>query len=123
MRKFRKLLVGVFSFVASLEILISLIAIPAFFGFIKGSLSHQNLLDPYGPAVRLGQGLLLIAIALLFAMPPVAGWLYGMAWWKLKRGRPSGRGWAIAASVAILVQGLPYYLVTFILLAYAGGSA
>jgi Peptidase family M50 len=123
MHKFRKLLVGVFSFVASLEILISIVAIPALVGLIKGSLGNQSIFDPYGPAARLSESVLLTACALLFAMPPVAGLLYGMAWWKLRRGRPSGRGWAIAASVAILAQGLPYYLVTFILLVYAESGA
>jgi Peptidase family M50 len=123
MRKFRKLLAGVFFFIATLEILISLVAIPALFGLIKGGLTHQPLLNPYGPAMRLGQSVLLIALALLFAMPPVAAFSYAMAWWKLKRGAPSGRAWALAASAAMLVQGLPYYLVTFILFFYAGSNA
>ncbi|MGB7984513.1 MAG: hypothetical protein WCF54_05075, partial [Terracidiphilus sp.] len=45
-----------------------------------------------------GQKFLVIAASiiarLLFAIPLVVAVLNGMAWWKIKNGKPSGRGWA-----------------------------
>ncbi len=53
-----------------------------------------------------GQKFLVIAASiiarLLFAIPLVVAVLNGMAWWKIKNGKPSGRGWAIAASLSLI---------------------
>jgi len=46
-------------------------------------------------------------VMLLLLTPPVLAGLYGMAWWTLKRAKPSARKWSIAASTAILVHSLP----------------
>jgi Zn-dependent protease len=51
---------------------------------------------------------------LIFLLPLVLGVLYGMAWWTVKNGKPSGRKWAIAASVAMILQGIPQIVITFL---------
>jgi len=55
-------------------------------------------------------------------MPLVLLVLFAMAWWTIRSGKPSGRGWAIAASIAILVQILPVIAVTVYALIYAAPS-
>jgi len=44
---------------------------------------------------------------LIFLQPALIAFLYGMAWWKVKRGKASGRGWAIGASTLMILQGVP----------------
>jgi hypothetical protein len=43
---------------------------------------------------------------LIIASPLLVTFLNGMAWWTIKNGRPSGRGWAIAASLSLVVSGI-----------------
>jgi hypothetical protein len=60
---------------------------------------------------------------LIFALPLILGLLYGMAWWTVKNGRRSGRGWAIAASVVMLLHGIPMLITTYYVWSYGPGLA
>jgi hypothetical protein len=42
--------------------------------------------------------------------------LHGMAWWTLKKGKSSGRGWAIAASASMLLLGVPLFFASYSIL-------
>ena len=57
----------------------------------------------------------LVAVAILF----VFSVLYGMAWWTVKTGKKSARGWAIAASSAILLLGVPLLIAACFALRYS----
>jgi hypothetical protein len=56
---------------------------------------------------------------LLRLMPIVLAILYGMAWWTIRKGKSSGRGWAIAASVAMLILTVPFSVVVYYSFLYA----
>ena len=53
--------------------------------------------------------LLLIAMReMILLMPAVLAVASAMAWWTLRRGGPSARRWAIAASISSLVMSAPF---------------
>jgi len=60
-----------------------------------------------------------VLIIILRVTPVVLAFLYGMAWWTVKTAKPSGRGWAIAASLAILLLVFPFSTVTYYAFFYA----
>ena len=45
---------------------------------------------------------------LILLMPPVVAIVGGMAWLALRKGAPSARQWAIAASLSLLVLSAPF---------------
>jgi len=106
----RKLLASAFGTVAliaglvSLGVTIPLLRPPYRFHsvFLHGELT---------PWLRLWSTVLTGLVMLLLLSPPVLAGLYGMAWWTVKRAKPSARKWAIAASTAILVHSLPLLVV------------
>jgi Zn-dependent protease len=57
-----------------------------------------------------------LLIRIIFGMPPILALLYGMAWWTAKMGKSSARGWAIAASTAMLVSGIPLLYGSYLIL-------
>jgi hypothetical protein len=118
MLRLRKFLIGAFVYIAASGALISLFAVPACISLVKAGVTHQQIWNPQGPSAPIGRTASVTGLALLFGMPPIVAFLYGMAWWKLRRGAPSGRRWAIAASCSILVQGIPFYLATGVLFFY-----
>ena len=55
--------------------------------------------------------LLLIAMReMILLMPAVLALATGMAWWTLRKGAPSARRWAIAASISCLVMSAPFFV-------------
>jgi len=61
----------------------------------------------------------LVLIKILVVMPPVLAFLYGMAWWTVKKGKASAGGWAISTSLAIFLQSIPFFVVTHYVWTYA----
>ena len=53
---------------------------------------------------------------LLFLMPPIIGTLNALAWWKLKHAERGARGWALAASISLLLISAPLVVADFVLL-------
>jgi hypothetical protein len=52
-------------------------------------------------------------------MPLALAALYGMAWWTAKKGKSSSRGWAIAASLAMLLLSIPLLIAGYYILRYS----
>lgn len=43
----------------------------------------------------------------ILVSPPLVAFLNGMAWWTVKKGKTSARGWAIAASLSLILSSIP----------------
>lgn len=122
MLKLRKLLPGVFPFVAALFVLVSFGSVSRL--ILSARSPHHFLIHRDLSPWMQGLSLVLLALSeLILAMPPLVAFLYGMAWWKLRGGKPSGRGWAIAASVSMLVQAVPLYTATLYIYRYSSRGA
>ncbi len=119
MLKLRKFLCGCFGFLALLFLVISAGTLPS----LVFRIHEYGLLPPVHSArVPLIAAICLGVLArLVLALPLVLSVLYGMAWWSVKRGKASARGWAIAASLAILLQSIPFSLVAYLEWAHGGG--
>jgi len=106
MLKLRKFLCGCFGFLAVTYGVVALSTVPTifrfsdFYGFplIDSSLNY--------PESALSIILLLLAKFVL-AMPLVLAFLFGMAWWKTKQWKNTSKGWAIAASIGLILQSVP----------------
>jgi len=105
---------GCFRFLALLFVVVSISTLSLLF---RPSHAHNILPGTQSPA---GPGNLLsiflhLLIGVLRVTPTLLAFLYGMAWWRLKAGKASGRSWAIAASLAILLLAAPFSTVTYYL--------
>lgn len=89
----RRFMCGCFGFFASVHFLALI-----FFGFVLGNLVLATLL------------ILILTV------------LYGMAWWTIWRAKSSARRWAIAASLATLLEGILPVLFTYVSLPGYGAS-
>jgi Zn-dependent protease len=106
MIKFRKFLCACFGNIALLFLLVSFSTLPRVFHIPQTSeLPYPD--QPLNERTILIALLLQILARLIFLQPTLIAFLYGMAWWKVKQGKPSGRGWAIAANTLIVLQGVP----------------
>jgi hypothetical protein len=103
MVKLRKFLRGCFANVALISLMVTATTVPALFS--------PRLLQAAG---HIETGLLLF-----FLMPPVVAFVNGMAWWALRNGKPSGRWWAIVASISLLALGVLFLLADFAALRHA----
>ena len=109
----RKLLRVCFGNVALLFLFVSLTTVPRIFRFHPMH-AHRH----YSAVQSMVMSPDVISIAamvlsrLVFAIPLALTILYGMAWWTLKTGKTSGRRWAVAASVAMILQGIPQIVLT-----------
>src|ERR1019366_8567661 len=105
MVKFRKFLCACFGNIALLFLLVSFSTLPRVFHIPQAS----ELLYPDQP---LDEKTILITLLaqtlarLIFLQPVLVCFLYGMAWWTVRRGKASGRPWAIAASIVMILQGV-----------------
>ena len=117
MVRFRRFLSGCFGILAILSAFISLSTLRSvLFGPYWGPTLTQ--LDGFSLGRRALTVVLLLLAKLVLAMPAPLAIFYGMAWWSARRRKPAVRGWAIAASVAILVQCIPIGLVTVLSLIF-----
>lgn len=118
MLKLRKFLCGCFAFMAPLFLFVSASTIPSLFSRAN---SFHFPVEAGGAlfSMRLTAILLQFLAIMILVMPLVLGVLYGMAWWAIRKGKATGRRWAIAASVAMLVLSIPLAAATYVLLIYA----
>jgi hypothetical protein len=97
MSKLRAFLCGSFGFLASVFLFISISTVPKLLPF-----SHA------ASSVLATRGIVAMLVdKLILSMPLVLAVCCGMAWWRVKAGKRSGRGWAIAASLALLLLSIP----------------
>jgi len=119
----RKLLRVCFGNLSLVFLLVSLSTVPR--AFRPAHHHAHRAVSAVGSAILSSKPLsiaLLLLGKLILIMPLALAVVFAMAWWTLKNGKPSGRGWAIAASIAILVQSLPILLATFFALMHAALS-
>jgi hypothetical protein len=55
----------------------------------------------------------------ILLMPAVVAVVAGMAWWTLRKGGPSARRWAIAASISFLVVSAPFLVANVAIVRYS----
>jgi hypothetical protein len=109
MLKLRRFLCGFFGSIALFFLIVS-------FGSVKNLLDFSRGFDMYGewPYETLTEKLISIAAFVLgmfiIAIPLVMTFLNGMAWWRIKKGKPSARGWAIAASLSLILSSITIIL-------------
>ena len=111
MLRFKKILCACFGNIALVFILVSVSTLPHVF-----STSHAEEFRLTPQQWTLQRELLRVLAEtlarLIFLLPLILGVLYGMAWWTVRSGKPSGRKWTIAASVAMILQGIPQIVIT-----------
>jgi hypothetical protein len=104
----RKLLLLCFANAAILFFACSITAVPFFFkmqGYYKSAAPAYPT-----PSLTLAQSILLMAGDFIVLSPVLITLVNGMAWWTLKAGKPSGRFWALTASLTfLLISGLLIY--------------
>lgn len=124
MLKLRKFLCGSFGLLASLFGIAALFSIPDLIrlfhshGLVVTASRGQTFHFPI--AVRI---LLLMLAEFERFQPIILAVLYGMAWWSVRMKKPSARGWALAASAAMVFQIVPLSIVVCSLSRFSSHSA
>lgn len=110
MLRIRRYLCSCFGLIAAIYLFATFFTISRMFS--PHSASHPFPLLHAAPLhFQLLSTVLLALSELVRAMPLLLGALYAMAWWTVKQGKASGRSWAIAASVTMILQTVPFFLV------------
>lgn len=109
MVKLRRFLCGCFGNFALLFLLVSFGTIP-----FALRLSHESGIESIRPTITPFEKIIVIAVTalatLVLAIPAVVAFLNGMAWWTVRKSKNSGRGWAIAASLSLILSSIPIAL-------------
>jgi hypothetical protein len=76
----------------------------------------QGLLPPiHSTKLPLALAVVIAVLARLVLLMPVGlAFLYGMAWWKVRNGKPTARLWAIAASLSMVLQSIPLSFMVYL---------
>jgi hypothetical protein len=103
MQKLRSFIRSCFAYLAAIYLFASFGTIPA---MIR---THRDAAQYRQQGVSLsGVNLFLIGLSyFIFLIPPLLAAIFGAAWWTLKRGMPSARRWALAASITMILSSLP----------------
>ena len=109
MLRLRKFLRGCSGYLALLFLLISSSTIPSLFHPFHEHRAAQLAIDTALP-MELLRIVLRMFQKLVLVMPLALGILYAIVWWTVTHGQRSARRWAIAASLAALLQGIPVCL-------------
>ncbi len=111
MPRLRKFLCSCFGFLAFIFTSVSILTITRLVFEIR----RGGLLPPiHTTRVSFPVALLIAVLArLVLIMPLALAVPCGMAWWKIKNGKASARRWAITASIAMIVLGLPTFVAAF----------
>jgi hypothetical protein len=108
MLKLRKFLCACFGNLALVFILVSISTVSRLFhsyharGLLSstpGAIHHNKLLSIF----------LVVLLIIIRVLPPLVALLNGMAWWTVRKGKASGRGWAIAASLSLILLSIPIF--------------
>lgn len=119
MLKLRNLLCKSFGLLAALFSLVAYLQISEFVQHVRS----RGFLPP-ATGLQISPSLILFKVALwvladlVHLMPLILAILYGMAWWSVRRKKPSGRGWALAASIAMVLQVIPFSVAVGAMLRY-----
>lgn len=116
MLKLQRFLRGCFANVALVFFAVSVPILPALF---RTSLPHARARFFTEPPALRSLGVLLIALQyLILLMPPLVAIVNSVAWWKLKHAERGARGWALAASISLLLLSAPLVAADFVLLTH-----
>ena len=64
-------------------------------------------------------GILLIVMReMILVMPPAMALVNGIAWWMVRKSRPSARRWAMTSSSLFLVFSVPFFVADVVILQY-----
>lgn len=109
MLKLRKLLCRCFGFLAMVFLFASYWAVQGLFLYFRDPGAY-DLAPSYKVSLRIISFVLFALSRFIGVMPLVMAFLFGMAWWTVKKGKASGRRWAIAASLLLALSVLPILL-------------
>ncbi len=115
MRTVRRLLQSAFGFLALIFIsaaCFTLAHLPHFIAALTYDLYSDNFQGASGLRQLAAFVLLVLSLLLMCAPLPLAA-IYSTAWWTLHQGKPSGRLWALAASIITVLQGIPMAALMF----------
>ena len=102
MPKLRRFLSGCFGFFAISFLLAAITTVPLASRISGAPLAlRSHAISPQG------QWALLSLSKFIFVLPLFLGYLFAMAWWTTRKGKPSARAWALGASLLITLQSIP----------------
>jgi hypothetical protein len=112
MPNFQKLLRSSFGYASIVSSAVFIALSPA---LLNAPLPHATSRFHAGPV-----SLLLIAMReLILVMPAVLAVMTGMAWWSLRKGLPSARSHALAASFSCLLMSTPFLVADIAIVRYS----
>jgi len=103
----RKILRSCFAYAALIYLVASSSLIPVLY---RSQAANREFLSSAPRTATLIEQMLLLLSQLIFATPVILALLNGMAWWTLRTGKKSGRVWAIAASLSLVLSSIMLWL-------------
>jgi len=111
----RRLLQSAFGFLALVFICAACLTLSHLPHFFARLLTYDLSTDSFEGAsqARRLTFVVLRGLGLLIMCAPIPlSALYSTTWWTLHKGKPSGRGWGLAASIITVLQGIPFLALT-----------
>jgi hypothetical protein len=108
MLKLRRFLCACFGNFALVFIIVSITTVPRLFHYYHA----RGILSPTPGAIYHNKPVSIFLIVLLITIlvsPLLVAFLNGMAWWTVRKSETSARGWAIAASLSLILSSIPIF--------------
>ena len=115
----RKFLRACYGYLAALFLFASIYSVPSFVRSYREDLRDAAM----NPEIELWRAIVSESSRLVELIPLLLGIFFGLAWWTLRQGKPSGRTWALVASVISILTGFPLIVVLFFTIKYGRGLA
>src|SRR5271157_651667 len=106
MLKLRRFMCGCFGNFALIFIIGSTVTVPRLFHIYHA----LGILSSTPGAIHHNKPISIVNVVFLITFlvsPPFVAFLNGMAWWTVKKGKTTARGWAIAASISLILSSIP----------------
>lgn len=99
---------GCFGNFALVFIMVSTATVPRLFHsyYARGILSSTPGAIHHNKPLSIFQ---IVLLTIILVSPAFVAFLNGMAWWTVKKGKTSARGWAIAASLSLIISSIPVF--------------
>jgi len=105
MLKIRKFLFGCFGFLSLVFFLISFGSIPNLVRFAR-EFATESPTPQRTLAKSIIIGVVFVMSLLIIATPLIVTFINGMAWWTIRKGKGTARGWAIAACLTLILASI-----------------
>jgi hypothetical protein len=112
----QKFLRACYGYLAAIFLFASSFTVPSFLRDYRRDLHNAAM----NPDLELWRAILAEGSQLVILLPVPLAIFFGLAWWTLRQGKPSGRFWAITASVVSILSGLPSAIVLTFVFLYRG---